>query len=197
MSFSFVDYRLIESSVTSGNLASGVIQNLGMANRLVSRIITVLPPDSTANNELTLLGQYQALSPDVTAATGAQAATTRYNVRYNDRFEFTADIDNPARLMSVFTESEGVPFVTRQSWSDQGVVTGGYTDRYNIDRYAQSELEGTFFFLGTKLTNGRVGQRGIEVHLTATVSNVDLFRSYCEYMRVARLSNGYLDVFNA
>lgn len=197
MSFSFVDYRLIERSVTSANLASGVIQNLGMANRLVSRIITVLPPDSTANNELTLLGQYQALSPDVTAATGAQAATTRYNVRYNDRFEFTADIDNPARLMSVFTESEGVPFVTRQSWSDQGVVTGGYTDRYNIDRYAQSELEGTFFFLGTKLTNGRVGQRGIEVHLTATVSNVDLFRSYCEYMRVARLSNGYLDVFNA
>tara|TARA_R110002096_G_scaffold184627_2_gene363172 strand:- start:250 stop:1674 length:1425 start_codon:yes stop_codon:yes gene_type:complete len=197
MSFSFVDYRLIERTISKTKLASGVIQNLGMANRVVTRIITVLAPDSTTDNEITLLGQYQAYSPDVTETTGKQVAQTRYNVRYNDRFEFTADIDNPARLMSVFTESEGVPFVTRQAYSDQGTVAGGYSTRIRLDRYQQDEMDGRFFFLGTKLTNGRVGQRGIEVHLTATVSDVDLFRSYCEYMRVARLSNGYLDVFNA
>jgi len=197
MSFSFVDYRLIERTINPTQLTSGIIQNLGMANRVVTRIITVLPPDSTTNNEITLMGQYQALAPSVVVTTGAQAAQTRYNVRYNDRFEFTADIDNPARLMSVFTESEGVPFVTRQAFSNQGTITGGYTDTFNLDRYPQNEMNGASFFLGTKLTNGRVGQRGIEVHLTSTVSGVDLFRSYCEYMRVARLSGGYLDVFNA
>jgi hypothetical protein len=200
MSFSFVDYRLVERTVTQAQVQSGIIQNLGMANRLVSRIISVIPPTASTNNEESILGQYQAFAPLINAQ-GRQTATTRYNVRYNDRFEFTSDVDNPARLFSIFTESEGVPFLSRFDYSEQGTDTeGGYTDSYNLENtYDQGDfLEGQFFYLGTRLTNGRVGQRGIELHLTGDFGPViDLVRVYCEYMRVARLSGGYLEIFNA
>lgn len=198
MSFTFVDYRLVERSTQQSAVASGIVQNLGMANRQVSRIIALLAPQASTNNESSILGQYQSIAPLV-SADGVQSTTTRYNVRYNDRFEFTSDVDNPARLFSVFTESEGVPFLTRFDYSEQGTITGGYTSRYDLEGTYDmgNNLEGQFFYLGTRLTNGRVGQRGIEVHLTGTFANLDLLRCYCEYMRVARLSNGYIEVFNA
>ena len=49
MSFSFVDYRLIETSVSQSNLSSGVIRNLGMANRMVPRIISALADTALRN----------------------------------------------------------------------------------------------------------------------------------------------------
>ena len=59
-------------------------------------------------------------------------------------------------------------------------------------------LEGLFFYLGTKLSGGRVGQRGIEIHLSGDFpAGTDTMRNFCEYLRVARLSDGMFDVFNA
>jgi hypothetical protein len=62
-------------------------------------------------------------------------------------------------------------------------------------------MEGKMFYLGTRLTNGRVGQRGIEVHISGDFPDsgrvVDLMRCFCEYIRVARLSGGYMEVYNA
>jgi hypothetical protein len=198
MSFTFVDYRLVERSTGQVAVESGIIQNLGMANRQVSRIVATLAPLSTANNESTILGQYQSIAPFITAE-GVQSVKTRYNVRYNDRFEFTSDVDNPARLFSILTESEGVPYLSRFDYSEQGTISSGYTSQYNLENtYDQgAQLEGQFFYLGTRLTNGRVGQRGVEVHLTGSFPNLDLLRCYCEYLRVARLSGGYLEIFNA
>jgi len=198
MSFTFVDYRLVERSTGQTAVESGIVQNLGMANRQVSRIVATLAPPATTTNETTIMGQYQSLAPLVTA-NGVQDSKTRYNIRYNDRFEFTSDVDNPARLFSILTESEGVPFLSRFDYSEQGTILGGYTAQYQLEGTYNmgNNLEGQFFYLGTRLTNGRVGQRGIEVHLTGTFANLDLLRVYCEYMRVARLSNGYIEVFNA
>ena len=193
LSFSFVDYRVVEHSTTTAALGSGLVRNLGMANRVVPRIIVTT--SKSGENEATILGQYNAVAPNVNAS-GVEG-TFKYNVRYNDRFEFTSDVDNVARMFSIFTDSESVPFVTRDEYSDQGVA-GQITGEDYQGRAQNSNLQGKFFYMGTRLTNGRVGQRGIELHLTSGVpSGVDLLRCYCEYVRVARLVNGMMEVYNA
>ena len=194
LSFSFVDYRVVEHSTSTAALGAGLVRNLGMANRVVPRII--ITTSKTGDNETTILGQYNATAPNVPAATGVEAAF-KYNVRYNDRFEFTSDVDNVARMFSIFTDSESVPFVTRDEYSDQGVA-GQITGNTFLGRAQNTNLQGKFFYMGTRLTNGRVGQRGIELHLTSGVpADVDLLRCYCEYVRVARLTNGMMEVYNA
>ena len=44
-----------------------------------------------------------------------------------------------------------------------------------------------------------VGQRGLELHFSGGYSGTgaDTMRNFCEYLRVARLSNGMFDVINA
>ena len=83
MNFSFVDYRLVEHSTTQGALGGGVVRNLGMANRLVPRVITTLV-DSSAG-EGSILGETNAFAPLV-AGSGLADQTLRYNIKYNDRF---------------------------------------------------------------------------------------------------------------
>jgi hypothetical protein len=191
MTFSFVDYRGIELTTTQATLGSGIIRNLGMANRVVPRVITTVV-DSTQGETDILPGTANALSPALTAGV---PGTIAYNIRYNDRYEFTSDVDNTARLFSILTDSEGVPFLSRARYSHQkDTIT---TDTLQ-GRAQNTGFGGKSFFMGTKLTNGRVGQRGLELHLTgAFPAATDLVRSFCEYMRVARLSDGYFDVFNA
>jgi hypothetical protein len=196
LNFSFVDYRLVEHTTSPTQLASGLVRNLGMANRMVPRVITLFPAD--AQTEDTILGPNNSMAPSQSA--NGVSGPIKYNLRYNDRFEFTSDVDNLARLFSIFQQSEGVPFITRQEFSDCGTVAGGLTDDTYQGRNQQG-MEGHMFNLSTRLTNGRVGQRGIELHITHDAPSsgrvVDLLRCFCEYIRVARLSNGYFEVYNA
>jgi len=196
LSFSFVDYRLVENTTSHTALASTVVRNLGMANRVVPRIVTVLADSSL--KETSLFGPNNSISP-FTNASGVQSATLKYNVRYNDRFEYTSDVDNAARLFSNFTQAEGVPFITRAEFSGQSV--GAITSDGLQGRAQSTNLDGQMFYLSTKLTNGRVGARGIELYLTGDFPDsgrvVDLMRTYCEYVRVARLSSGMMDIYNA
>jgi len=196
LSFSFVDYRLVENTTSHTALSSTVVRNLGMANRIVPRIITLLADSTLRQN--TILGSNNSVSP-FTNASGVQSATLKYNVRYNDRFEYTSDVDNTARLFSNFTQAEGVPFLTRSEFSGQSV--GAITSDGLQGRAMDGNLEGQFFYLSTKLSNGRVGARGIELYITGSFPSsgrvVDLMRTYCEYVRVARLSGGMMDVYNA
>lgn len=196
LNFTFVDYRLVEHTTSPTQLGQTVIRNLGMANRMVPRIITLLPADD--QDEDTIFGKNNSMAP-FQSANGVTGGV-KYNVRYNDRFEFTSDVDNIARLFSIFQQSEGVPFITRQEYSDCGTVAGGLTTDTFQGRDQQG-MEGKMFYLGTRLTNGRVGQRGIEVHISGDFPDsgrvVDLMRCFCEYIRVARLSGGYMEVYNA
>jgi hypothetical protein len=196
LNFTFVDYRLVEHTTSPTQLGQTVIRNLGMANRMVPRIITLLPADD--QDEDTIFGKNNSMAP-FQSANGVTGGV-KYNVRYNDRFEFTSDVDNIARLFSILQQSEGVPFITRQEYSDCGTVAGGLTTDTFQGRDQQG-MEGKMFYLGTRLTNGRVGQRGIEVHISGDFPDsgrvVDLMRCFCEYIRVARLSGGYMEVYNA
>jgi hypothetical protein len=193
MTFSFVDYRLVEHSTTQALLAGGVIRNLGMANRMVPRVITLL---NQPNAEAQILGNINSMAPTIPAS-GVLDTTLRYNLRYNDRFEFTTDVENMARLFSILQQAEGVPFLTRQQYSNGGIA-GDMTSRTYNTRQQDTNLAGHFFNLSTKLSNGRVGQRGIELHITgAFPAGVDLVRCYCEYVRVAKLTVGIFEIYNA
>ncbi len=192
LSFSFVDYRLVETTINATSLGSGIIRNLGMANRVVPRIITLLSNDSLT--ETAILTRANSIAPSVNAS-GVPGAI-KYNVRYNDRYEYTSDVDNTARLFSILTDSEGVPFISRTEYSNERDTLGASTLQ---GRAQNTNLRGHFFYLGSKLTNGRVGQRGVELHLSGgfTGTTANTMRNFCEYLRVARLSNGMFDVINA
>jgi len=192
LSFSFVDYRLVETTINATSLGSGIIRNLGMANRVVPRILTLL--SDTAKTETNILTQACSIAPSVNAS--GVPGGIKYNIRYNDSFEYTSDVDNTARLFSILTDSEGVPFLSRTEYSHERDTIGASTLQ---GRTQNAELRGHFFYLGSKLTNGRVGQRGVELHLSGgfTGTIADTMRNFCEYLRVARLSNGMFDVINA
>ena len=195
MSFSFVDYRVIEATTSVGALGSGVIRNIGMANRLVPRLITTIPNDTV--DEASILSNLVSIAPNRSAS--GVSGPVKFNVRYNDRFEFTSDIDNNARLFSMTTHAEGVPpFITRNEFCREAAA-GALTDKDYEGHDQKTNLEGMFFNLSTKLSNGRVGQRGLEVHLSGTfpTAQPDLLRCYAEFVRVARLSSGYLEIYNA
>ena len=196
MNFSFVDYRLVEHSTTQTAVRQSVVRNLGMANRLVPRIISIVSDSS--KGEASLLGDCNALSQLYDASGNPSTSTPlRYNVKYNDRFEYTTAVDSMSRLFSQFTHAEGVPFLTRQEFSGESKAGGLTTEEFQ--GYAQStELDGQFGYLATRLTNGRVGQRGIDLHLTADLpADIDLMRSFCEYVRTATLRDGMFEIYNA
>lgn len=193
MSFSFVDYRTVESTITNAAVASGIIRNIGMANRVVPRVLSLL--SDNALTETNLITGRNAMALNSPAEVIAQ--DLRYNIRYNDRYEFTSDVDNTARMFSILTDSEGVPFLNRSLYSNERAVMTTHTVQ---NRPTQTGLDGHFFYMGTKLTGGRVGQRGVELHLTGTFPTRGsgfVLRNYCEYLRVARLTDGMFSVFNA
>ena len=195
MSFSFVDYRLSTTSASVGQLQSGMVRNIGMANRMVTNILTVFNTDRSG--EESLLANLGSVS---TAIEGAGAnvgklGTISYNVRYNDLFEFSSNISNLARLFNLTQDSQGVLFVTRDEFCGQG---GGLSPTTTFEGLSQvTNLQGQFFLLATKLTGGRVGSRGVEIHLTANdMQTMTTMRSFSEYMRVAQLSDGGFTVYN-
>lgn len=198
LEFSFPDYRLSKSTMDETALAGGVVRNVGMANRLVSRVLTQMTPsapDLGGAIQASLLGKYTARASG--ADPNANSGPISYNVRYNDKFEFPTSITNTARLFTHFTMSETIPFVTRPQYSNcQSIAVSAFGFEQNQQG---NNIKGNFFHFGTRLTTGRVGIRGIELHLTVggmAASSYDV-RTYSEYMRVARLSSGNFSVFNA
>jgi len=158
-------------------------------------VLTVFNTDRSGEDSL--LANLGSVS---TAVEGAGAnvgklGTISYNVRYNDLFEFSSNISNLARLFSLTQDSQGVVFVTRDEFCGQG---GGLSPTTTFEGLNQvTNLQGKFFLLATKLTGGRVGTRGLELHVTANdMSTMTTMRSFSEYMRVAQLSDGGFTVYN-
>lgn len=193
--FSFEDYRLIKSTTDKASLESGIVTNLGMSNRMVSRVLTKLTESGTGDD--TILGPYVGEAPAQNAS--SEVGSIEYNIRYNDRFEYATNISNPARLFNQLVASEGIPFVSRQEYSNQqqGITSATFEGRAQGGA-TNGGLVGNFFVMGTRLTGKRIGQQGIELHLKVN-SMRDLpytVRSYCEYLRTATLNNGLFEVYN-
>ncbi len=194
--FSFPDYRLSKQTVTDVQLAAGVVTNVGMANRLCSRVITMVNQDDGTDQMIT--GPYKSVCPPRNGGTGLTGAI-EYNVRYNDRFEFPTSITNKSRLFSHHTQSEGLLFVTRDGYSNNG--NNGYTafKYFNRAQNGNAGVAGNQYYLATRLTNGRVGVRGIELHYKAAamVAGDYTLRTFIEYNRLASLEGGLFTIMNA
>ncbi len=193
MTFSFVDYRAVSTSVTQASLQSDTVRNLGMANREVSKVLTVFNADR--KNETNILQGLGALSTTRNASNIVGGFS--YNLRYNDKFEFSSNITNTARLYSLLQNSQVMVHITRDEYSRQGVGYGSTAEFEGLD--VKEQLSGNFFLNSTRLTGGRVGVRGIEIHIKATDMRgaVTTMRNWCEYHRVAQLNGGQFSVFNA
>jgi len=209
LEFSFPDYRLSKSSITAAALNTGQVRNVGMANRLCSRVLTVLTNET--EDDQSILGDYNGCAPQRATAAAPIAGlnpgdvgAVKYNVRYNDRFEFPQALTNKAQIFSHFQKNEGVLFLPNEPYANEMTGLADNTQQYNRRNQVNqnSGLSGTLFMLGTRLTTGRVGTRGIELHLTAEDMNVIggqgyVVRTFCEYARLARLEEGSLSVYNA
>jgi len=210
---SFSDYRLSKNTRTQVEMQAGFVRQLGMNNRVVPRIITIISnesnPGAVGAITTSMLGRYNMMAPVENATGVVVPGTISYNVRYKSRFEFSQALVNKAQAFTQLVQSEGLPFVSRQEYSgDQGGYLVGRTAAglagaavIEFQGYSQpATLGGQFFMLGTRLTNGRVGNDGVELHLTAQMPAAAqgyIVRSYLEYVRRARLENGEFEIMNA
>ena len=192
LTFPFVDYRAVTTTVSQASLQTENVRNLGMASRLVSKVITMFNGDRVGEDNILL--NTGALSPAIAVG---QPADFSYNLRYNDKFEFSTNVTNLARLYSLLQRAEQMVFVSRNEYAGEGGGFSGGADN-SFEGKAQSEFRGRFFYNSTKLTGGRVGNRGIELHLKSQLHRdaVTTLRNFCEYMRSASLEGGRIDVFN-
>ena len=198
---SFPDYRLAKTTVTEVELASGIVRSLGMNNRMVSRAITILSREDAASgvdSDVGIVNKYNMISPDPATKNIASGLTTggvKYNLKYKSRFEFSQSLENKAEIFTELTKSEGLPFVTRQEYSNEG---GGFQSFIKFENKLQNiSLKGHFFIMGTQLTNGRVESDGIELHLSGDFpAGTYQVRTYLEYGRSARIEDGDVEVSN-
>ncbi len=192
LGFSFSDYRAITTTVSQAGLRSDTVRNLGMANRQVSRVLTVF--NTGRQTETDLLLNLGALAMDRNASD--VVGDFSYNLRYNDRFEFSSNVTNTARLFSLLQSAEVMAHITRDEYTGEG---GGYNASTLFEtKEQQANFSGKSFLTSVRLTGGRVGQRGIELHVRATDmnANVTTMRNWCEYLRTAVLEGGMMSVYN-
>jgi len=197
----FSDYRLSKLTTTQAALTSGIVRQLGMQNRLVSRAVTILSKESAVSgvdSDASVLNKYNMYAPVsalIDTATGNETGEISYNLKYKSRFEFSQSLTNKAQTFTQLTMSEGLPFVTRQDYSNEGT---GYLPTIQFEGHEQSAvLPGKFFMLGTRLTNGRVESDGVELHLKVDTPAGDFqVRTYLEYGREAVIEDGEFLVYN-
>ena len=197
MSFSFVDYRSATTTVSATTLQSATVRNIGMANRQVTKVLTAF--FSLDASETAILNSYAMKGPEVgTAANLDKTGTIEWNIRYNDRFEYSSNVANVARLHNLTTDADGMIFQTRSEYSGQG---GGFAIASLFEGMDENgQLQSQMFMLANKLTGGRVGSRGIEIHVKVNnlteLGTDGIMLNWSEYLRVANLSGGVIDIYN-
>ncbi len=197
----FSDYRLSKLTTTQDALNSGIVRQLGMNNRLVSRATTILSKTGAGNSvdsDAGIVNKYNMYSPQagaIATGNGAETGKISYNLKYKSRFEFSQSLTNKAQAFTQLTMSEGLPFITRQDYSNEGT---GYLPTIQFEGKTQaSVLPGKFFMLGTRLTNGRVESDGLELHLKVDApAGPFTVRTYLEYGREAVIEDGEFLVYN-
>lgn len=197
----FSDYRLSKLTTTQAALTTGIVRQLGMNNRLVSRAVTIISKESAASDvdsNNSIVNKYNMYAPEsgvIDTASGNEVGKISYNLKYKSRFEFSQSLTNKAQAFTQLTMSEGLPFVSRQDYSNEGT---GYLPTIQYEGHTQANvLPGKFFMLGTRLTNGRVESDGVELHLSVDVpAGPFQVRTYLEYGREAVIEDGEFLVYN-
>jgi len=189
ISFSYVDYRLSTFTGTEASFSDQVFQ-VGGNGRLVNKVIVGVVNSTRADDESILNGYLSNAPSDGNKLT--------LNLRYNDRFVFSIDRDNPALLFHTVKETEGmVPFVMRGEYSNegQGMITAKTFQLHD----QKVGLEGAFNWTSIRLNRDeRVNNKGIELTYknTLTAGNYTLY-VWTELKKTAQLVNGQFSTFFA
>ena len=190
ITLSYHDYSLSKQSLVPAAAVNN-IRNIGGAGRIVTKIIHSMG-NVTDNGETNPFNAYQSEFPD------GGGLNINLNVRYNNEFLYPIDVTNTARIYNLTTLAEGMtPFTSRDGWNREGQAT--VVDE--IVGYTQSTfLAGNNFYQAHRLNrNERVSGKGIELYTkydTLSGSNY-VQRAWVEYLKIATITNGLLDVYNA
>lgn len=191
ITLSYHDYNLSKQSLTPTQ-AKNNIRNIGGAGRIVTKVIHGIS-NNADDGETQVLNNFQAEYPN------AGDEGVELNVRYNNSFIYPIDVKNTARLYNLVTTAEGMtPFVPRDAYNDEG---DAIVSADNIMGFRQDgQLGGSMFFQAHRLHKGeRVSGKGIDLYtkyLELSGSNYTQ-RTWIEYLKIATITNGILDVYNA
>lgn len=215
-SFMFLEPRLTKTTLATQADAQNVIRNVGGAGRLVSKMfvgvtsakMSVYHSASATGNSKTLLNDYRAIAPQMTAAkTYGQLVS---NVKKNDEFLYPLDRSNSALHFHGVADTEGSPpHVTRAEYARQGnSLTTQSFEGYSMGGTGTSaatggnELAGQFFWNAYRLNDGeRVDSRGLELHHKyqnlAVAEAPYTSRCWIELQKVMRITDGSVDCYYA
>ena len=197
LQFAYVDYRLTRRTGSTAVWSGGVVQNVGGAGRMVDKVIVGLADTDLAaldDGALTLTNRYFAQSPNLTTR------EISVNVRYNDRDEYTRDLDNLSTLFMETSKAEGVgsePHVPKALYSAyQG---DSITENTVHGRNQREQLVESFCYQGFRLKRGeRVNNQGIDIiytnDITGALDNHTLF-VWIALKKIATLKDGVLDCY--
>jgi hypothetical protein len=191
ITLSYHDYNLSKQSLTPTQ-AKNNIRNIGGAGRIVTKVIHGIS-NNADDGQTQVLNNFQAEYPN------AGDEGVELNVRYNNSFIYPIDVKNTARLYNLVTTSEGMtPFVPRDAYNDEGDAITNKDDIMGFRQ--QGQLGGAMFFQAHRLHKGeRVSGKGIDLYtkyLELSGSNYTQ-RTWIEYLKIATITNGILDVYNA
>jgi len=205
--FSYFDYRLSKMSLTTNELTTGVVRNLGGAGRIVTKVIAGLFDENQNDTKrsLTLLNKYGSVCALRTKGAGAGTNQGRVtsNLKFNDHFLYPVDRVLSSVHFYDLTQSEGVPpFVTRDYYSGESRTTSAtqFNFRSQIDF-----LRGQFFFQAWRLNrNECISSRGIELYqtyniITALADGTSTYTLKCwlEVLKYAELEDGKMTCYFA
>jgi len=195
LSFQYVDYRLAKRTGDQTALV-GLTFPLGGNGRLVSKVILSVQDDSNFISESLLGGMSVAKAP-----TAANQDASIINIRYNNQFEFSKDLKNPAAMFSVTQSAEGkLPMTQKDIYQETG-VTNLSTDLFegcNIANEAEGlGRNGQWVALRPNRAE-RINNQGIDLTFQSGpgAGNYTL-RAYLEMLKVATLKDGVFDCYFA
>ena len=232
MTFTYMDYRLAKRSITvnasGAELSTGqLIVNVGGAGRICTKVIQMVSDDSDlGSGEESLLNNYNSEAMKrIYSGNPAidENSVMTSNLKYNDNFLYPVDVVNPAYQFHNVVTAEGmVPFVSRDSYSNEGAATSTTSVMFQTQGTGNastaaavpagadagdnaSGIVSKYFYQAYKLNrNERINSRGIELYNTWNVlknPNVSATtftqRAYVELVKVATLTDGKMSVFFA
>lgn len=197
ITMSYVDYRLTKRT-GEANGFENIIQDIGGAGRLVDKVIV-----GFADTQLTGLhgGEDVITGPYWSQANAVADTSLEVNIRYNDRDEYTRNLDNLATIFneSKVAENGNPPYVSQGEYSSLESTTAITTTTLQ-GQVMRTSLEGAFCWLGFKIKRGeRINNQGMTLVYKTAIAGVDThqLKIWIALKKVARIENGLLTCYFA
>ena len=196
ITLSYMDYRLSKQSLNADQAVNN-IRNVGGAGRIITKVIHSIgvAPDTgnLQNNRQRLLNLYESQYPNT--------ANEKFdvNVYYNNDFLYPIDLNNSARAYNLVGLTENVmPYVPRDVYNSEGGIISATDNVMTLNQ--STDLTGKLFWTSHRLNRGeRVNGTGIDMYTKYDKLPAGNYvqRVWLEYTKIATITNGIVNVYNA